>query len=118
MGKLERRRFTEDFKREAVRLTGSNVAKAFEGVKAAIHQNHGLMTASRHSIESAAFWFIALERGCKQQLDIAASGIKPIYIPEDRARYSREHVSSEYIGWLHFQTIWDQLKADQPDMFD
>ena len=97
---------------------GSNVAKAFAGVKAAIHQNHGLLTASRHSIESAAFWFIALERCCKQQLDIAASGIEPFYIPEDRARYSHEHVGSEYIGWLHFQTIWDQLKADQPDMFD
>jgi len=54
---------------------------------------------------AVAFWFIALERCCKQQLDIAASGITPIRISEDRARYSREHVGSEYIGWLHFQTI-------------
>jgi len=97
---------------------GSDVAKAFAGVKAALHQNHGLLTASRHSIEAAAFWFIALERCCKQQLDIAASGIEPIRIPDDRARYSREHVGSEYIGWLHFQTIWNQLVIDQPDMFD
>jgi ribulose-5-phosphate 4-epimerase/fuculose-1-phosphate aldolase len=97
---------------------GSDVAKAFKGVKAALHQNHGLLTASRHSIESAAFWFIALERCCQQQLDIVASGITPIRIPEDRARYSREHVGSEYIGWLHFQTIWNQLVEDQPDMFD
>ena len=97
---------------------GSDVAAAFKGVKAALHQNHGLLTASRHSIESAAFWFIALERCCKQQLDIAASGITPIRIPDDRARYSREHVGSEYIGWLHFQTIWNQLVIDQPDMFD
>lgn len=97
---------------------GSDVAKAFKGVKAALHQNHGLLTASRHSIEAAAFWFIALERCCKQQLDIAASGIEPILIPDDRARYSREHVGSEYIGWLHFQTIWNQLVIDQTDMFD
>ena len=97
---------------------GSNVATAFKGVKAAIHQNHGLLTASRHSIEAAAFWFIALERCCQQQLAIAAAGIPPIYIREDRARYSREHVGSEYIGWLHFQTIWDQLVQDCPDMFD
>src|SRR3546814_13199069 len=34
---------------------GHNVASAFKGVKAAIHQNHGLLTASRHSIEAAAF---------------------------------------------------------------
>ncbi len=97
---------------------GSDVAKAFAGVKAALHQNHGLLTASRHSIDSAAFWFIALERCCQQQLAIAASGVEPLQIPADRARYSREHVGSEYIGWLHFQTIWNQLCVDQPDMFD
>jgi len=96
---------------------GSIVAKAFKGVKAALHQNHGLLTASRHSIDAAAFWFIALERCCRQQLDIAASGVPPIHIPKDRARYSREHVGSEYIGWLHFQTLWNQLSEDQPDMF-
>ena len=41
---------------------GANFAKAFTGVKAAIHQNHGLLTASRHSIDSAAFWFIAISQ--------------------------------------------------------
>lgn len=97
---------------------GSNVAKAFKGVKAAIHQNHGLLTASRHSIESAAFWFIALERCCQQQLMIEASGLKPTRVPPDRARYSREHVGSEYIGWLHFQPIWEQLLERSPDMLD
>ncbi|MGH8812101.1 MAG: class II aldolase/adducin family protein, partial [Advenella sp.] len=56
---------------------GHKVANAFAGVKAAIHQNHGLLTASRHSIEAAAFWFIALERCCQQQLMIEATGITP-----------------------------------------
>ena len=42
--------------------SGHKVADAFKGVKAAIHQNHGLLTASRHSIDAAAFWFIALEQ--------------------------------------------------------
>jgi ribulose-5-phosphate 4-epimerase/fuculose-1-phosphate aldolase len=97
---------------------GEKVAAAFRGVKAAIHQNHGLLTASRHSIESAAFWFIALERCCRQQLLVAATGIKPKLVPPDKARYSREHVGSEYIGWLHFQPIFDQLAGQSPDMFD
>lgn len=97
---------------------GHKVADAFQGVKAAIHQNHGLLTASRHSIESAAFWFIALERCCQQQLAVEATGITPRLVTPDRARYSREHVGSDYIGWLHFQTIWDELLATQPDMFD
>ena len=97
---------------------GPKVAKAFAGVKAAIHQNHGLLTASRHSIDSAAFWFIALERCCQQQLMIDAAGHEPIRIPDERARYSREHVGSEYIGWLHFQPIYEQLQATAPDMFE
>ena len=97
---------------------GHKVANAFKGVKAAIHQNHGLLTASRHSIESAAFWFIALERCCQQQLAIDATGIPPRLVTPERARYSREHVGSDYIGWLHFQPIWDQLVETQPDMFE
>ncbi|MDH3452272.1 MAG: class II aldolase/adducin family protein [Gammaproteobacteria bacterium] len=97
---------------------GKSVAAAFVGVKAAIHQNHGLLTASRHSIESAAFWFIALERCCRQQLMVEATGHKPVMVPPESARYSREHVGSEYIGWLHFQPLYAQLAAAQPDMFD
>jgi ribulose-5-phosphate 4-epimerase/fuculose-1-phosphate aldolase len=97
---------------------GPKVADWFKGVKAAIHQNHGLFTASRHSIEAAAFWFIALERCCHQQLLVEATGVTPKLVPPDRSRYSREHVGSEYIGWLHFQTIWNDLVRTEPDMFD
>lgn len=96
---------------------GLAVCDWFKGVKAAIHQNHGLFTASRHSIESAAFWFMALERCCQQQLMVEATGQKPKLVPADRARYSREHVGSDYIGWLHFQPIYDHLVKTQPDMF-
>ena len=97
---------------------GLPIAEQFRGVKAAIHQNHGLLTASRHSIESAAFWFIGLERCCQQQLLVEATGSKPVLVPPDRCRYSREHVGSEYIGWLHFQPLYDHLARTQPDMFD
>ncbi|GAA5235308.1 class II aldolase/adducin family protein [Verticiella sediminum] len=100
------------------KAAGPKVADWFKGVKAAIHQNHGLLTASRHSIESAAFWFIALERCCQQQLAVEATGRQPVLVSPERSRYSREHVGSEYIGWLHFQAIFDQLMATQPDMFD
>ena len=100
------------------RDAGKNICESFTGVKAAIHQNHGLLTVSRHSIDAAAFWFMALERCCKQELMVRATGIEPVLVPEDRARYSREHVGSEYIGWLHFQTVYEQLVETQPDMFD
>jgi ribulose-5-phosphate 4-epimerase/fuculose-1-phosphate aldolase len=97
---------------------GCSVAGWFKGVRAAIHKNHGLLTASRHSIDEAAFWFIALERVCQQALLVEASGITPTLVTPERARYSREHVGSPFIGWLHFQTIYDQLVAQHPDMFE
>ncbi|MEM7251270.1 MAG: class II aldolase/adducin family protein [Pseudomonadota bacterium] len=97
---------------------GVNVADAFEGVTAAIHQNHGLFTASRHSIDAAAWRFMALERCCQQQLMLEAAGHKQIEIPPDKARYSQEHVGSEYIGWLCFQTDYGHLVETNPDMFN
>ncbi|MBD5657377.1 MAG: class II aldolase/adducin family protein, partial [Candidatus Eremiobacteraeota bacterium] len=97
--------------------SGHAVAAAFGNNRAAFHQNHGLLTASRHSIDDAAFWFIALERCCQVQLLIEASGAKPEIISDDSARYSREHVGSDFIGWLHFQTLYDQIAQTQPEMF-
>jgi ribulose-5-phosphate 4-epimerase/fuculose-1-phosphate aldolase len=66
-------------------------------------------SASRHSIEAAAFWFIALECCCKQQLMVQASGHKPVLVSPERARCSKQHVGSEYIRWLHFQPIYEHL---------
>ncbi|GAC1626696.1 MAG: class II aldolase/adducin family protein [Vulcanimicrobiaceae bacterium] len=98
--------------------SGLSVAEAFGKNRAALHQNHGLLTASRHSIDDAAFWFIALERCCRQQLLVEATGIKPQIVSEKSAAYSREHVGNDFIGWLHFQTLYGQLVQTQPDMFD
>ena len=97
---------------------GQAVAAAFGKNRAALHQNHGLLTASRHSIDDAAFWFIALERCCQVQLLVEASGVKPQIVPEKSARYSREHVGNDFIGWLHFQPMFDLIAKTQPDMFD
>ncbi|MEM7637342.1 MAG: class II aldolase/adducin family protein, partial [Pseudomonadota bacterium] len=37
-------------------------------------------------------------------------------VPPDKARYSREHVGSEYIGWLHFQPHYQEALAENSDM--
>lgn len=97
---------------------GSHVSRAFGNNRAALHQNHGLLTASRHSIDAASFSFSSLERCCQQQLLVEASGIKPKRVPADRARYSKEHVGSEYIAWLHFQTPFNEISSTQPDLYD
>jgi ribulose-5-phosphate 4-epimerase/fuculose-1-phosphate aldolase len=98
--------------------SGMSVAAQIGQVRGILHQNHGLMTTSRHSIDDAAFWFIALERCCQVQLQVEASGVKPQLLSEKTAEYSRTHVGNDFIGWLHFQTIYDHLAATQPDMFD
>lgn len=97
---------------------GSGVVSAFADNRAVIHQNHGLLTASRHSVDDAAFWFIALERCCQQQLLLDASGVQPTRVSAERARYSREHVGSDYIGWLHFQPLVDEVLANCADLLD
>ena len=49
---------------------------------------------------------------------IQASASAPVLVPPDKARYSREHVGSEFIGWLHFQPIYERLAKTQGDMFE
>lgn len=97
---------------------GQGVVEAFRSNRAVIHQNHGLLTGSRHSVDDACYWFIALERACQVQLAVDAAATKPIPVSEERARYSAEHVGSDYIGWLHFQPMYAQIVAQQPDVLE
>ena len=97
---------------------GFDVADAIGDNRAVLHANHGLMTASRHSIDDAAWWFIALDQCCHAQLMVEASGIQPNMITPEKARYSREHVGSDFIGWLHFQSIYDHIARREPEAFD
>lgn len=98
--------------------SGQSVAAQIGRYRGILHQNHGLITTSRDSIDDAAFWFIALERCCQVQLQVEASGVAPQLLSDKTARYSREHVGSDYIGWLHFQTLYDHIAATQGDMFE
>ncbi len=97
---------------------GADVVEAFAANRAVLPQNHGILTGSRHSVDDACFWFIALERCCRIQLMLEASGTKPPFVTPERARYSREHVGSDFIGWLHFQPIYQQLVKEQPDFLE
>jgi hypothetical protein len=49
---------------------------------------------------------------------IEATGRPPVLVPPERARYSREHVGSDYIGWLYFQPIYDRLVRTEKYMLD
>lgn len=84
---------------------GRRIAAALGQGKAAILQNHGILTVGR-SVDEAAFWFLSLERTCQAQLladAAAAGGYEKILIDEDEAAYTATQVGGPEKGWLAFQ---------------
>lgn len=94
---------------------GHAVARAFGQAKIAIHQNHGLFSAGRDSIEEAAWWFIAAERACEIQLKAEATGSPLKMIEREAALHSKKHLATPFMAWLHFQPIFDAIVREQPD---
>jgi ribulose-5-phosphate 4-epimerase/fuculose-1-phosphate aldolase len=93
---------------------GKRIAAALGNRKAAILQNHGLLTVGE-TIDAAAWWFITLERSCQAQLLAEAAG-KPKLIGSDVALLTREQVGNPLAGWFSFQPLYDVISAEQPDL--
>ncbi|SDV50254.1 class II aldolase/adducin family protein [Chitinasiproducens palmae] len=99
------------------RDAGRTVAQAFGSNKAAIHQNHGLFSAGRESVDEAAWWFIAMERACEIQLKAEATGHPVKQISREAALHSRNHLGTPFMAWLHFQPIYDAVARSDADLF-
>lgn len=97
---------------------GHAVATALGNNKAAIHQNHGLFSVGRESVDEAAWWFIALEKACEIQLKAEATGHPLRIIPKEAAEHSRKHLATPLMAWMHFQPIYDAITRSDPDLFD
>jgi len=82
---------------------GRKLAASLGEKKALLHQNHGIVTTGE-TVDSAAWWFVALERACQSQLVAMAAG-EPKVIPDDYAKYSYEQSGYDFAGWFQFQTI-------------
>ncbi|WP_431898818.1 class II aldolase/adducin family protein [Nonomuraea sp. bgisy101] len=95
---------------------GKRIAVALGAAKAAILQNHGLLTVGR-SVAEAAWWFVTLERSCQAQLLAMAAGT-PKHIDRATALDVREQLGTPMAGWFQFQPLWDQIQATDPDLFD
>jgi ribulose-5-phosphate 4-epimerase/fuculose-1-phosphate aldolase len=95
---------------------GQRIAEALGDRKAAILQNHGLLTVA-DSIDAAAWWYITLERSCQAQLLAQAAGT-PQLIDHDVALHTRETVGSPLAGWFSFQPLYDVIIAEQPELLD
>lgn len=93
---------------------GKAIAAALGDRKAAILQNHGLLTVGE-TIEAAAWWFITMERSCQAQLLAEAAGTPKLIRPEV-ALSTRETVGNPLAGWFSFQPLYDVITAEQPDL--
>lgn len=95
---------------------GDNIARSLGGRKAAILKNHGLLTVGQ-SVESAAWWYVAMERCCQARLAAAAAG-QITSIPREVALATREQVGTEAAGWFSFQPLWEMISDREPDLFE
>ena len=98
---------------------GIRIAQALGQNKAAILQNHGIITAGQ-TVDAAAWWYICLERSCQVQLLAeAASHGKPLKtISPESARQTYDIVGSPYAGWFQFQPLYARILKEQPDFLD
>jgi len=93
---------------------GEKIAAALGDCKAAILQNHGLLTVG-DSLDAAAWWYITMERSCQAQLMAEAAGT-PKLIEHEVALHTRETVGSALAGWFSFQPLYDVITEEQPDL--
>ncbi len=95
---------------------GKRIGHALGEHKAVILRNHGMLTVGQ-SVESAAWWFLTLERTAQSQLMAYAAGT-PRQIGHEEATQTRGQVGFELGGWFQFQPIWERVSRDNPDIFD
>lgn len=95
---------------------GKRIGQALGDAKAVILSNHGMLTVGE-TVDSAAWWFLTLERTAQSQLMAYAAGT-PRRIGHEEATQTRGQVGYELAGWFQFQPIWDRISRDNPDIFD
>jgi ribulose-5-phosphate 4-epimerase/fuculose-1-phosphate aldolase len=95
---------------------GKRIAHTLGQAKAVILGNHGLLTVG-HSVEEAAWWFIAMDKCCQVQLLAEAAG-SPTLIGATNAAATRAQIGTSDIGRLSFRPLYQHIVAEQPDLLD
>ncbi|KAJ5084883.1 Decarboxylase NovR [Penicillium alfredii] len=94
---------------------GKNIAQSLGNKKAALLQNHGLLTVGR-SIEETVFWFVSLEKCCHAQLlaDAAAAGRggQTIKIDDADAAFTYKTVGTPKAGWFSAKPLFDVIHRE------
>lgn len=94
---------------------GKNIARALGDKKAALLQNHGLLTVGK-TVEEAVFWFVSLEKCCHAQLladaAVAGRGGRTVKINEGDAMYTHKTVGSPRAGWFSAKPLFDIIHKE------
>ena len=92
---------------------GKDIAACLGGRKAALLQNHGLLTVGQ-TIEAAVFWFISLEKCCQAQLmaDAAAGGRggETVKIADEDATFTYKTIGTPRAGWFSAKPLFDVVE--------
>lgn len=95
---------------------GVKIAKTLGQNKAVILRNHGLLTVG-HTVDEAVWWFITMDRSCQVQLLAEAAGT-PIEIDPAVATLTHKQIGSHDIGWFCFQSLYQMIIKEQPDLLE
>lgn len=94
---------------------GNDIAACLGDKKAALLQNHGLLTVGG-TIEAAVFWFLSLEKCCQAQLaaDAAAGGRghTTIKIDDDDAAFTYKTIGTPRAGWFSAKPLFDVIEKE------
>ncbi|KAI4201817.1 MAG: hypothetical protein LQ350_003017 [Teloschistes chrysophthalmus] len=94
---------------------GRDIAACLGDKKAALLQNHGLLTVGG-TIEAAIFWFISLEKCCQAQLaaDAAAGGRghETVKIHDDDAAFTYKTIGTPKAGWFSAKPLFDVIEKE------
>jgi ribulose-5-phosphate 4-epimerase/fuculose-1-phosphate aldolase len=94
---------------------GKEIAAALGDKKAALLQNHGLLTCGK-SVESTVFWFTSLEKCCHAQLmaDAAATGRGgvTVKVDDEDAAFTFKAIGTEPAGWFSARPAFDVMEKE------
>ena len=96
---------------------GQRIAKAVGKHKAAILQNHGLITVGQ-TVEEAAWWFITMERSCQVQLLAEATGNPTKKIDREMALKTRDALCFPFAGMFQFQPLLQKIQREFPNLYE
>ena len=97
---------------------GFRIGRALGHRKAVILKNHGILTAGP-SVESAAWWYIALENACQAQLLAEAAGTPtptPTPMAHDVATLTHAQIGSPGGAHYAFQSLYDIVVRQHPEV--